>query len=74
MTEIINSQSFVVKLFAKNDVEESKKVVLNSTRYTFYIVLIIVLPLLAMSNYILHIWLKEVPEYTEEFFESKVRH
>lgn len=58
----------VVKLFAKNDVEESKKVVLNSTRYTFYIVLIIILPLLAMSDYILHIWLKEVPEYTEEFF------
>lgn len=58
----------IVKKFAKNDLSGSKTLLLESTKYTFFIILLLVMPLIFVSNELLNIWLKEVPQYTQSFF------
>lgn len=57
----------IIKLFASNQIAEMKKLLFLGTRFSFYLMLVISLPLILEMKYILGIWLKEVPEYTTEF-------
>lgn len=52
----------VVKKYAAKDYEGSKKLALASTKYTYYLMLIIVLPLVLLVEPALKIWLGEVPD------------
>lgn len=52
----------IVKKYAANDYEGSKKLALVSTKYTYYLMLILVLPLFLLCEPALKIWLDEVPE------------
>lgn len=56
----INPQ--IVKKYAANDFEGSKKLALISTQYTYYLMLIIVLPLFFLAEPMLKIWLGDFPE------------
>lgn len=57
----------IVKSYAQGNKEESQDLLLESTKYSVFLILLISLPLLINSNYILHLWLKDVPTYTVEF-------
>lgn len=52
----------IVKKYAAQDYEGSKKLALISTKYTYYLMLIIVLPLFLLCEPALKIWLGDVPE------------
>lgn len=52
----------IVKRYAAGDFEGSKKLALESTKYTYYLMLIIVLPLFLLTEFALKIWLGEVPD------------
>lgn len=52
----------IVKKYAAEDYEGSKKLALASTKYTYYLMLIIVLPLLLLVEPALKIWLGETPD------------
>ena len=60
----------IVKLYAAKDYEGSKKLLLFSTNVSYYLMLIISLPLIFFANPILHLWLgNNVPEYTTIFLQ-----
>lgn len=52
----------IVKKYAANDYEGSKKLALLSAEYTYYLMLIIVLPLFLLCEPALKIWLDDVPD------------
>lgn len=59
----------IVKKYAANDLEGSKQLLLSSTKYSYYMMLILSLPICLSANHILNIWLNEVPEYTTIFLQ-----
>lgn len=52
----------IVKKYAAGDYDGSKKLALVSTKYTYYLMLIVVLPLFLLCEPALAIWLDDVPE------------
>ncbi|GHV49281.1 hypothetical protein FACS1894181_07790 [Bacteroidia bacterium] len=63
----INPQ--IVKSYAANDIQYTNKLIFLSSRLNFYLVLLLSLPILLETNQILHLWLKNVPEYTVIFVQ-----
>jgi O-antigen/teichoic acid export membrane protein len=59
----------IVKQYAAGNVKKSKKLLLSSTKYSYYLMLIIALPICILADPLLHIWLVEVPEYTVIFLQ-----
>ena len=59
----------IVKRYAAKDYEGSRNLLLSSTKYSYYLMLIICLPLCLLSEPILNIWLVDVPEYTVVFLQ-----
>lgn len=62
----------IVKRFAAQDYEGSKRLLLESTKYSFYMMLILALPIYLVSEELLGLWLKEVPDYTVVFLHYAV--
>lgn len=60
----------IVKLYAVKDYEGSKKLLLQSTKISFFLMLMISLPVYFLADPLLHIWLgQNVPEYTVVFLQ-----
>lgn len=57
----------IVKLYALGDKQRMITLMNRSALLSFYLLFIIVVPILFNINYILGIWLKEVPQYTDIF-------
>lgn len=58
----------IVKSFASKDFKRHEDLVLNSSRYSLYLVTIIAIPFLFYSGFILKLWLgAELPKYVEYF-------
>lgn len=57
----------IVKLYTTNQQEKSKDVLLATTRYCFYFMLLITLPVIFLTELLLNIWLIEVPPYAVFF-------
>ena len=49
--------------YAEKDFESMEKLVIGGSKLTFYIFLFICVPILTERNYILSVWLVEVPDY-----------
>jgi O-antigen/teichoic acid export membrane protein len=64
-TTAINPQ--IIKRYAANEYKETIALLYQSSRYTFFLVYIISLPVIIHMPAILNIWLKTVPEYTALF-------
>lgn len=63
----------IVKLYAAKDYDGSKKLLLFSTNVSYYLMLMIGLPLIFLADPILHLWLGDnVPEYTVVFMQIVV--
>ena len=59
----------IVKRFAAKDYEGSKQLLLQTTKFSFYLMLMLSLPICLGAKQLLVIWLKNVPEYTTIFLQ-----
>lgn len=57
----------IVQQYASGNLSDSLKLVFDSSRYGFYLMWMICLPLILQRDYILSIWLEKVPTYTSQF-------
>ncbi|WP_445384807.1 MATE family efflux transporter [Robiginitalea sp. IMCC44478] len=57
----------IIKTYAANELTQMHKLVLVSSRISFFLLFIIALPILLETEYILYLWLDLVPEYTVLF-------
>lgn len=64
-TTAINPQ--IVKSYAINDHQRSYSLVYNGCKFSFFLMLILAVPTLIITEQILTMWLKIVPEYTVVF-------
>lgn len=61
----INPQ--ITKTYASGQIKEMHKLIFRSSRFTFCILLILCLPLIVETPFILSLWLKDVPEHAVIF-------
>lgn len=57
----------IVKSFAAKEYEYFNKLIYASCRFSFYLTWMICLPIMIKSDYILHLWLGNPPEYASKF-------
>ena len=57
----------ITKQYAAGNIEESKRLVYTSAKFSFYLLGLICIPVIINMRYLLELWLVNVPEYTYEF-------
>ncbi len=60
-------QPQITQLYASDNRESMLDLVYRSCRYAYYLMLILCLPMIKNIEYVLQIWLGQVPEYVVEF-------
>lgn len=61
----INPQ--IHKSYARGDLDRMQSLVFMSSRFSFFLMLLVTIPLCLHTQYILELWLEEVPEYADSF-------
>ena len=59
----------IVKKYAAGDIEGSQKLLLESTKYSYYMMFLLCFPICLLARPILELWLGVVPEYTVIFLQ-----
>lgn len=54
----------ITKLYANNEIKEMWKLVFISSKFTYYLLMILSIPLLIEMNTLLNLWLHKVPTFT----------
>lgn len=62
----------IVKRYAAGDFEGSKSLLLSSTVYSYYLMLLLALPICLVADPLLHFWLGTVPDYTVQFLQLTI--
>ncbi|WP_028904494.1 lipopolysaccharide biosynthesis protein [Prevotella sp. P6B4] len=62
----------IIKKYAAGDYEGSKHLLLESTKYCYYMMLMLSLPIYLLSYQLLYLWLGQVPEYCDIFLKLVV--
>lgn len=57
----------IIKSYASGDRDYMMTLVVQGARLSFYLLLLIALPVMINADYLLHLWLKEVPPHTIAF-------
>ncbi|NDV47272.1 lipopolysaccharide biosynthesis protein [Paludibacter sp. 221] len=57
----------IVKSYAANDKEQFMSLVFRTSKYSYFLLFLISLPILLSMDYLLNIWLDNVPEYAAIF-------
>lgn len=57
----------IVKSYAAGENERFMQLIFNGTKYTFYLLWLVSLPIMLRVNELLGIWLDDVPEWTGQF-------
>lgn len=57
----------LVKLYARDEYDEFIKLIIRSSKFSFFLIFFLALPCLLNMDFILNLWLPTVPEYTKEF-------
>lgn len=57
----------IVKYYAAGDLESCFKLIARSTKFSYYLVLLLVVPIIAYTPEVLHLWLGKYPNYTVIF-------
>ena len=57
----------IVKSYAMNDRVYFMKLIFQSSKFSYYLLLLLSIPLLISTDFILQVWLTNVPEYTASF-------
>lgn len=69
---IAASNPQIIKTYAAGDKEASKRIVLRATVYSYYLMLILCVPICITANTLLEVWLDQVPEYAVPFLQLLV--
>ncbi len=59
----------ITKQYAAGDIGNSMKLVYAGCRYSFFLLALIAIPVMINLDYVLKLWLGNVPEYTSEFLQ-----
>ena len=62
----------ITKNFAMGDLEQMHNLMFRSARFSFFLLFFLTLPLLIETNFVLTIWLKNVPENTVVFTQLMI--
>ena len=62
----------IIKKYAAGDYDGSKHLLLESTKYCYYMMLMLSLPIFLLSYQLLYVWLGQVPEYCDIFLKLVV--
>lgn len=57
----------IIKRYAADDIEGTIRITENASIFSYYLLWMICLPVILRRDYILSLWLKDVPEYTSIF-------
>jgi O-antigen/teichoic acid export membrane protein len=57
----------IVKLFAEGKIDKMMSLVFESSKYSFFLMYVVSLPVFLEADFLLGIWLKDVPQYTVLF-------
>ena len=57
----------ILKSYSSGHTEDSLRLVITSSKYSFYLLFLVSLPILLETQPILDLWLKDVPDYTSLF-------
>lgn len=60
-------QPQLVKTYAANETERFHNLIIQTSKFSYYMVILLVIPIIFTIDGLLDIWLKEVPEYTAVF-------
>ena len=64
---IVATKPQITKYYASGSIKEMERLVYISSKLSYYIMACVTIPFLIRPDYILDIWLKEVPEHTTTF-------
>lgn len=62
----------ITKTYAQGDLQAMHKLMFRSARFSFFLLFLLVLPVIFETNFILIAWLKTVPENTVVFFRITI--
>lgn len=62
----------IVKRYAAGDFEGSKSLLLSSTKFSYYLMLLLALPICLVAEPFLQLWLGQVPEYSVIFLQLAI--
>ncbi len=65
-TTALNPQ--IIKTYAEKNYETSFKIVRQGGKYSYFLMLLFFIPIVLEAEYVMHLWLKEVPEYAVQFW------
>jgi|SRR5690554_4134955 len=57
----------IIKNYARGDMQQSLNMIYQSAKLSFFVMLILVVPFLVNIEYIINLWLKEVPPHSIDF-------
>ena len=57
----------IIKLYARQELEQMHLLMCRASKFSFVMAFVLALPLISNMNFVLHVWLGEVPPYTVEF-------
>jgi len=69
---IIASEPQLVKYYGAGDKYHFERLIFNITQYTLFLMAVIAVPIFMEIDYVLELWLTEVPEYTSEFIKITI--
>lgn len=59
----------IVKYYSSGDIEKSQKLTLNTAKYSFFLMLLLCIPIYMVAEPLLKLWLSTVPPYTIIFLQ-----
>lgn len=62
----------ITKLYASGNTQEMNKLVCRSSKFAYFLLLILAMPVYIETDYILSLWLGVVPEHTVAFFRLTI--
>ena len=62
----------IVKRYAAKDYEGSKSLLLSSTKYSYYLMLMLALPIFLVAEPLIQLWLGQVPPYSVMFLQFAI--
>lgn len=62
----------IYKNYAGNDMVRFYSLVINSSKYCFLLLFLISFPMLLEANFVMHLWLKKVPDYAVVFCQLTI--
>lgn len=63
----INPQ--ILKSYAINDLQRMHRLIIMSSRFSYYLILVVSIPICLHTHYLLNLWLGNVPDYTVGFVQ-----